>query len=113
MRIKCRVWLEKDNEKIFGKGPFELLKRVEELGSLRQAAISMDMSYTKAHRMIANLERALGYEMLTKKIGGISGGSSALTDKCKSLMNKYILLEQSIRKAAEEIYTEIFEVKEQ
>ncbi|MFA5523379.1 MAG: LysR family transcriptional regulator [Tissierellales bacterium] len=108
MKIHWRIWLTKDEIKIFGKGPRELLQRTEKMGSLRKAAISMNMSYSKAWNLISNLEKALDTRILDKTIGGLDGGSSTLTEEGKRLISKYDELEKRIEEAVFKIYEEIF-----
>lgn len=108
LQAGCKVWLEKDGEKIFGPGPALLLQKVEALGSLRQAAFALDMSYTKAWRLVRSLEAALGIPILEKRIGGFEGGSSKLTPEAKALMNRYAKVEQEIEAAAAAIFRKHF-----
>ena len=42
------TFLDENGEKIFGEGPARLLHNVAKTGSLRAAAMAMDMAYTKA-----------------------------------------------------------------
>ena len=45
MKPEMRVYLMDDeNRKFFGEGPYRLLRAVEETGSLRAAAGTMDMA---------------------------------------------------------------------
>ena len=54
MRPVIRVYLYDENgERFFGEGPLRLLHAVEETGSLRSAALSMEMAYTKALHLLA------------------------------------------------------------
>ncbi len=75
--------------RFFGPGPAELLARVRELGSLSAAAKAMDMSYTKAMRLVRAVEQVLGYAVTTRVIGGERGGSSQLTREGKELLRRY------------------------
>ena len=53
MKAVTRITFCDDNdEKFFGEGPCRLLHAIEETGSLRSAAISMGLAYTKALRII-------------------------------------------------------------
>lgn len=53
MKVAHKVWL--DNEgKAFGEGPYQLLKRIEERGSLQQATTDMKMSYRKVTYLARN-----------------------------------------------------------
>ncbi|SCG82813.1 molybdate transport system regulatory protein [Proteiniborus sp. DW1] len=108
MNIGWRIWLTKDETKIFGKGPKELLQRTEKMGSLRKAAMSMNMSYSKAWNLISNLEKSLGLKILDKTIGGVDGGSSKLTQEGKILIEKYEELEKKVEEAILKIFEETF-----
>jgi len=48
VKIKCKVWLEKDGEIILGRGREDLLKAIIVCGSLYKAAKKLDMSYRAA-----------------------------------------------------------------
>lgn len=89
MNFGYKLWLEESNKKIFGQGPMELLKKIDELGSLRKAAIYMNMSYSKAWNLVKELEESLSLEILEKKIGGQQGGGSSLTEEARSLIYTY------------------------
>ena len=47
MKARTRIiFLDENDNKFFGDGPARLLRAIEEYGSLRTAALSMDMAYT-------------------------------------------------------------------
>ena len=58
---RCKIWIEKDGEKVFGDGPLDILHRVERTGSLRQAAEEINMSYSQAWNLIKDLENLSQY----------------------------------------------------
>ena len=107
MRIGYKVWLD-NNGKAFGDGPYVLLRRVEEMGSLHQAAKQMGMSYSKAWRLIRTLEKRLGFPLLERKIGGQLGGGSLITHKAGLLMNHYNRFRKDVESALEKIYQKHF-----
>lgn len=82
----CRLF---NGGKAFGPGVAQLLHRVEELRSLRSAANSMEMAYSKAWTIIKNSEKALGYPLLASTTGGKNGGGAVLTEEGASLLKKY------------------------
>lgn len=102
MDYRFRLWLMKNNKKVFGEGPLMLLKKVEELGSLRQAAISMQMSYSKAWKIMNQVEEELKIKLLERKIGGKAGGGSTITREAKDFIRKYEALVESVNKKIEE-----------
>ena len=88
IRLVYKVWLDRGG-KAFGDGPCDLLKGVEQTGSLHQAAANMGMSYSKAWRLIQTMGKSLGFTLIERKIGGSSGGGSKITPDAKKLMNRY------------------------
>ena len=64
------MFLDENNNKFFGEGPARLLHAIEEYGSLRTAASSMNMAYTKALKIIKNAETALGFALTSRTVGG-------------------------------------------
>lgn len=88
MKIAYKIWLENDG-KAFGEGPFRLLKMVVEKGSLLQAAKSLKMSYQKAWVIIRRSEERLGFPLLERKIGGITGGGSEVTEAGQAFIENY------------------------
>ncbi len=80
MKAVTKVYfLDVNGSKFFGEGPARLLRAVEETGSLRAAAASMEMAYSKALKLINHAEQALGFSLVTRTTGGPSGGGSRLT----------------------------------
>lgn len=80
-------------------------------GSLRSAAISMGLAYTKALRIIKNAEAALGFPLTTRCVGGKSGGGSTLTPQGKEWLTKYETYRDACVHANRKLYLEIFSNK--
>ncbi|MGM0653349.1 MAG: winged helix-turn-helix domain-containing protein [Bacillota bacterium] len=89
MDYRFRFWLVKNNRKVFGEGPLTLLKKVDELGSLRQAALAMGMSYSKAWKVMRQIERELQIKLLERTIGGKAGGGSTITSEAREFIERY------------------------
>ena len=107
MKIAYKVWLD-NNGKAFGDGPYELLRRVEKTKSLHQAAHQMSMSYSKAWRLIRAVEKRLGFVLLERKAGGLSGGGSQITPSAKELMEHYERFRKDVKKLVERTYRKHF-----
>jgi molybdate transport repressor ModE-like protein len=108
MELGWKVWLKNDENKIFGTGPKILLLKIEECGSLRKAATSMNMSYSKAWNIISNLEKSLGFKILHKYVGGVGGGGSTLTYEARELIKKYDEFEREVEENIKKIYKKYF-----
>ena len=101
---KMTVRLYAGEEKCFGPGIARLLHRVEELHSLRAAAISMDMAYSKALKIISRAENALGFALTTRAAGGKAGGGSRLTSEGKEWLTRYEQYRDACIQANRELY---------
>ena len=89
MKAVTRVlFLDEAGEKFFGEGPCRLLHAVEKTGSLRAAAQSMGMAYTKALKLVRHAEAALGFPLTTRTAGGRDGGGSSLTPEGKEWLQR-------------------------
>lgn len=108
MRSVTNVYLYENEEKFFGEGPCRLLHGIERTGSLRAAAIEMNMSYSKAISLINRAEKALKFPLTEKKIGGKGGGGSQLTPEAKEFLKRYEKYREACHEANSRIYHEIF-----
>ena len=77
MEMKLTPRFYQNGERVFGPGVAELLKRVQEHRSLRAAAFSMEMAYSKAWQIIRTAEDGFGCKLLSSTIGGRHGGGSS------------------------------------
>ena len=102
------IFFNDEDDKFFGEGPARLLHAVEETGSLRAAAISMDMAYTKALKLIKNAESALGFALITRVAGGKDGGGSRLTVSGKEWLDRYEAYRDACLEANRRLYLEFF-----
>ena len=88
LKLTVRLYTD-DNQRCFGPGIATLLERVREHKSLRSAAASMGMAYSKAWRIIRTAEEVFGCKLLDSTIGGRGGGGAALTGDAERLLAAY------------------------
>ena len=79
MQVKGRLWLEKDGEAFLSWGRVVLLERIRDLGSIAAAARSMEMAYSHAWSLVADINRLAGEELVARTFGGRKGGRAWLT----------------------------------
>ena len=99
MFFKMTVRFYAADHKVFGPGIAQLLHRVQEYHSLRAAALSMDMAYSKAWTVLRTAEEQLGFKLLHSSTGGKGGGGAVLTRYGQRLIQLYDLLAQIQQKA--------------
>lgn len=107
MKVAYKVWLDNDG-KAFGEGPYAVLKQIEKAGSLHQAAIDLHISYRKAWTMLQTAEKKLGFALIDRKVGGISGGGSQITPSGKEFMRIYEKFRKDIEDVLEKTYRKHF-----
>ena len=81
---------------------------MEETGSLRAAALSMGMAYSKALKLLTNAEAALGFPLTMRTTGGKDGGGSVLTPQGKEWLKKYEAYWDACIQANGRLYLEFF-----
>lgn len=92
----------------FGPGVRDLFLYIDSEKSVKAASERMGLSYSKAWKMIHNVEKAIGETAVTRIQGGHDGGSASLTDAGRELLEKYIRFEQKSREALEPLYEKEF-----
>ena len=107
MDIKIKTVITGEDS-FFGPGVYELLKGIEDTGSIQAASAEMRMSYTKCWRIIQREERETGFAFLNRKKGGKDGGKSELTEEGRVFMQKYIAMDADIKAYADKTFKKYF-----
>lgn len=104
MKFQSRFWIELNGERVFGKGPYILIREIQNCGSMNKAAENLNMSYSKANKIVKRAETNLGFKILEREQGGINGGGSYITPKGTILLEKYEEFCREAEKSLEEIF---------
>ncbi|WMI65405.1 LysR family transcriptional regulator [Aestuariibaculum sp. YM273] len=88
-KIKSRIWIEHENGVLLGEGRVQLLKAIDDTGSLSKAAKSLNISYKKAWDLIDSVNKSAKQPVTINSIGGKGGGGAELTEYGKSLINVF------------------------
>jgi molybdate transport system regulatory protein len=112
-RTKCKtsfkMWLEYKGKPLLGEGGAEILKNVQEHGSLSRASRDLGMSYRYVWGYMKNMEKILGGRVLETFKGGRTGGGAKLTELGASILGEYERLDHCLNKTLFD--TECLEVK--
>lgn len=109
MRSVTKITFYDDSgQRFFGEGPARLLRAVEETGSLRAAAISMNMAYSKAMKLLKQAEASLGFSLTLRTAGGRDGGGSKLTPEAKQWLHRYQAYADACVQANQALFREMF-----
>ena len=111
MTAITNIYLYDEEIRFFGPGPYQLLRLVEEKGSIRAASEKMELSYVKALNILKRAEKSLGFPLMEKKIGGKGGGGSQLTPEAFDFLIKFQKYQEKCDVANKQIFQEIFDEK--
>lgn len=104
-KAKFKLWFStKDAEGVFGDGKWQLLKTLNNTGSLTAASELMQISYRKAWGDLKKAQDTLGISLVEKHRGGTIGGQTILTNQGKKWLNAYTKFRRDIEKAVEKAY---------
>ena len=86
---RAKLWLERNGEYVFGRGISEILKAVEQTGSIKAAARRLGKSYRFIWGKIKRTERAIGAPLVHTHVGGQGAHRSDLTDLARDLVREF------------------------
>lgn len=79
-KLNGRIWMETGEGKLLGHGRVELLERIRDSGSIRQAALQMKMSYKQAWDLINHMNTHFNAPVVVTHRGGKGGGKAVVTE---------------------------------
>lgn len=107
LKYSIKIKLAKD-EVFFGPGVATLLNLTKKYESVNAAAKNMNLSYSKAYKMIHGTEEALGFKLLDRKIGGANGGGSTLTPECVEFLSIYEKFSNELETISDDLFNKYF-----
>jgi len=93
-----KYWISKEDHPLFGEGIFNLLRTIEETGSIHSASQKTGIPYKRAWTLIDTTEQKLGAKLLISTRGGVSGGGSTLTPLACRLLDAFEIAAGLFRK---------------
>ncbi len=95
MKIKYKIWIEKDGKVLFGRGRDDILKAVEKGQSLNTAAKQLEMSYRAAWGRLKASEERMGVKLVEV---GAGSRSIQLTAQARAIIARFEQLERDVQK---------------
>ncbi|QHE93497.1 LysR family transcriptional regulator [Pandoraea fibrosis] len=92
-----RVRIRDGDTPVFGPGRLTLLRAIDATGSISAAARRMGMSYRRAWLLVEAMNHEFREPLVTRHIGGVSGGGAQLTPFAQNLTAHYDTLIKEIR----------------
>ncbi|MBR0444354.1 MAG: NTP transferase domain-containing protein [Clostridia bacterium] len=108
IRPEARILLSGEDV-FFGPEQRGLLLAVKSKGSVRAASDAVGVSYSKARNMIRRMEKELGFMLVERTQGGVSGGCSRLTESGERFLEIFAGYEQAVSDYAGEVFDSCFQ----
>jgi molybdate transport system regulatory protein len=96
IQIQCKIWLERNEEVLFGRGRLELLRGIRAHGSLAETARHLGMSYRAAWGRLKSSEERLGHKLAEKVPAEGRGQKLILTPLAEALIDDFLELEKLV-----------------
>lgn len=93
MKIKYKIWLEKDGRVLFGRGRGDILAAIEDDKSLNAAAKKLQMSYRAAWGRLKASEERMGMKLVET---GAAEKGMHLTTQAKAIADRFEKLEKDV-----------------
>jgi|KBSMisStandDraft_5_1062788.scaffolds.fasta_scaffold343480_2 molybdate transport system regulatory protein len=97
-----RIWISTAEGKLVGKGRVELMEKIKQLGSIRQAALAMQMSYRQAWQLIDDMNSKAKTPLVISNRGGKGGGNAVITEKGEELIMLFNSFNKKFQKLLEQ-----------
>jgi molybdate transport system regulatory protein len=91
-----KLWLEAGDASVLCRGLSDMLKGVEETGSIKEAAVRVDRSYRFVWSRIKDAERSMGATLVQTRVGGHGVQRSELTPLARDLIRDFDQLRQDV-----------------
>ena len=80
---------DKNEKGILGDGKWQILKLIENKGSMKAACDELGYTYRRTWGDLKKIEQLFGFPLLEKQRGGVDGGRTLLTSEGKKLVKAF------------------------
>ena len=109
MKPKHNLWIEMDEQVVLSSWRVDLLKAIEETGSISSAAEAMDVPYRRAWQRIHEMEERFGVSLVATEVGGARGGGAQLTPLAKDMIKRFSSFSSGLEPEINERFERAFE----
>ena len=97
IHLHYKIWMSDKAEKgILGDGKWQILKLIDEKGSMKAACDELGYTYRRTWGNLKKIEQFFGFPLLEKQRGGSDGGRTLLTPEGKKLVKAFNHFHKSV-----------------
>ena len=90
IHLHYKIWMsDYENKGILGDGKWQILKLIENKGSIKAACDELGYTYRRTWGNLKKIEQFFGFPLLEKQRGGSDGGRTLLTPEGKKLVQAF------------------------
>ena len=108
MQPRSNLWIEKEGEVVLSKWRVNLLRAIDETGSISSAAEKTRVSYHRAWEKVHEMETRLGVSLVETQTGGAHGGGAKLTPIARDYIARFERFSQGIDELVARHFAESF-----
>lgn len=105
LKVKSKIWIELNDDVIFGLGRIRLFEEIEKTGSMSQAAALLGMSYRAAWGKVTATEERLKLQLVERQQGNRRKGTT-LTPAGKAILHLYTQFQEVAQKKVDILFEE-------
>jgi molybdate transport system regulatory protein len=106
-KLNFKIWLSTPSGKgIMGDGKWQILKAIDQHGSLRAACKALGLTYRRTWGDLKAIEEEFGFPLLEKSRGGAEGGKTELTPEGKTLVRAFDTFHTKVDLVMDEAFKE-------
>ncbi|MEI7980459.1 MAG: LysR family transcriptional regulator [Bacteroidota bacterium] len=97
IHLHYKIWMSDEKEAgILGDGKWQMLKLIEEKGSLKAACDELGYTYRLTWGNLEKIEKFFGFPLLERSRGGSDGGKTVLTEDGRRLVRAFDVFHQTV-----------------
>ena len=89
VKPRTKLWFEDGDALVLSEYRVQLLRHIDETGSIVAAAKIMGLPYRRALEKVREMEANVGKRLVESAIGGPGGGGSRLTNEARTLVERF------------------------
>jgi molybdate transport system regulatory protein len=107
VEVQSHISIRKDGKLFLGPMQIALLREIMQCGSLRSAAMALQISYQNAWSTICRLNDVSPKPVVIKQRGGVNGGGAEVSEYGIHIIEEYEMIVAAVQKTINQINVEI------
>jgi molybdate transport system regulatory protein len=107
VEVQSHITIKRDGKLFLGPMQIALLREIKQCGSLRSAAMALQISYQNAWSSICRINDISPQPIVIKQRGGLNGGGAEISEYGLKLIEEYEVIVAAVQKTIDQINVEI------